>query len=191
MGDPGENGERSGPAPAAPGVQPEFEVEAGESLTEEERAAAEWSSDAARTRLTTVRTSAQHWQSTLSTIVGLFGAATVLNADGAVRALAPYWNWLYGVLVVLSLVFAALALKLASQAGEPDRVSIPADIRRQVALRAQAFTTAWERLSRARLLAVPAVVLLILAMAVRWYGPQLPGAKTGAASAQTQELGRK
>ena len=84
------------------------------------------------------------------------------------------WSYLYGVLVLLSLLSAAFAITLASQAGEPGRLAIPPDINKQVQLYTQVFNTALTRLSWARLLAAPAVLLLVLAIGVRWYAPRVP-----------------
>lgn len=153
-----------------------FTIRPGPPLTEEQIVASDWAADAIRTRLQNLRTTAQHWQSSISTITALFGAATVLNADNAVRAIAPEWSYLYGLLVVLSLVCAALALQLASQAGEPSRVTVPAALDKQVNLYNQVFDTAKHRLSLSRLFAALAVALLILTIGVRWYAPHNPEA---------------
>ena len=159
-------------------------------LTDEQLAANEWASESVRSRLQALRTAAQHWQSTLSTITALFGAATVLDADKAVRTLAYGWNYFYGAAVVLSLMCAGLSLKWASQAGVPQNVTIPIDINKRTALHKNVLERTESRLAWSRSSAAPAVALLILAICIRWYAPQIPPAKPDPAAQHSQELTR-
>jgi hypothetical protein len=154
-------------------------------LTDEERAAEQWATSAVHTRLPQVRTIAQRWQTSVTTITGLFGAATVLDADTAIRAIAPTWNYTYGALVAGSLLFAALALYLASLAGDPTGKVIPAGVRRQVQLSEEVFKIASSRLMWSRIWTLPAALLLIVALGVRWYAPQVPPTQSQNVSAET------
>jgi hypothetical protein len=158
-------------------------------ITKKQQVAEEWVNEAYKTRLTVLRAAAQHWQSTVSTITGLFGAATLLDADEQVRKLAAFWSPAYGGLVLLSLVFAAAAIWLASSAGVANVARVSPDIDDRVKKFDDLFENAQDELWCSRFLTALAAMALVAALGVRWYAPQIEPAVPAMTKAISKQIG--
>jgi MFS family permease len=122
-----------------------------------------------------VRTTAEKWAVSLGGILGLFSTLLLVKGPSDIGGLTRDFKVIVGVVLVLALLAAVLAVYLAGLAaqGIPETVAWPsgAELReweRNQAKRAKA------RLRRSRQLTVPAVGLVIGAIALTWYGPRPP-----------------
>ncbi|MCV3209800.1 hypothetical protein OHD62_18320 [Mesorhizobium sp. YC-39] len=163
-----------------------YKIETGNPLSEKERLANKWADDAIANQLPTLRTTAQHWQTTISAIIGLFGAATIISSDESVAALKAYWNYGYGLLVLLSLGAAGFALNSAARAGEASTVTIRPDVGERVTEYNQLVSTSAGRLKCSRTLTWISICLLVTATGIRWYAPKNPPPPPTVVSAPAQ-----
>lgn len=158
----------------------------GTPLTEKERLVGKWADEAIANQLPTLRATAQHWQTSISTIIGLFGAATIISSDVSVAALQSDWNYLYGLLVLLSLGAAGWALYLAALAGEASTVTIRADVSDRVQEYNRLVDTSAGRLHCSRIVTLVSIGLLLIATGLRWYAPKNPPPPSAVVSVPVQ-----
>jgi hypothetical protein len=149
-------------------------IRASTSISLEELAADEWAEASIRERLPRVRAVATAWGATVTAITALFGVGTIAGSDTVVTKLSKPWGVLYGVLVGGALMAAAISLLFASLAAQFRRTEISPGIASRQGLHERIFQDTVRDLRRSRLAAGLAILLLVLAMSVRWYGPQKP-----------------
>jgi hypothetical protein len=149
-------------------------IDAGPALTDRQRQVNKWAKDALANQLTTLRTTAQHWQTTVSTIIGLFGAASIIGTDKDLASLKQPFDIWYGAVGLVALVCGAVALHKAALASEGSVVNIPADIEGRVDAYDLVVDDATKRLRCSRWWTWAAVFLLLAANGVRWYAPKNP-----------------
>lgn len=149
-------------------------ISAGAPLTARERRIDKWADEAIASRLTILRTTAQHWQGTISTVIGLFGAASIVGADKDLATLLHPYDYWYAGLAVASLIASAYALLAATWASEGKEIVLAADIGDRVKKYNSAVATASRHLSCSRAVTMIAVALLVAANATRWYAPKMP-----------------
>lgn len=157
-------------------------IEAGPALTEQQRQVNKWAKDALANRLTTLRTTAQHWQTTISTIIGLFGAASIIGTDKDLASLKSPADMFYGGVGLVALICGAVALHKAALASEGSVVNLPADIGGRVAEYNRVADEASKRLKCSRWWTWAAVFLLLAANGIRWYAPKNPPPPPAAAT---------
>jgi hypothetical protein len=146
-------------------------------ITQDELEAEEWASKAWRDRLPGVRALAGQWTATVGVITGLLGAGTLLSADSTIQALASPWSLFYGLLAggaLLAVAISTLYGSLASQGTIKDR---PISSKDAVELLDSEVARSVRQLHASRVVAGFALVLLIAALGVRWYAPQVQSSK--------------
>ena len=140
-------------------------------LSSEQREADEWIKQLDRDRLPRLREAAQQWGTAVSTVTGLLGAGSVINADSAVRSLRDNWGLAYGVFAATALLAAVCSILFASAAARSQIVMLPVDVNEQIRLRDQLIATVVKRLFWSRTLFLVSILLLLAAFGIRWYAP--------------------
>jgi len=140
-------------------------------ISKEDIAADDWAEQALNERLPRIRAVATAWGASVAAITALFGTGVVINADAQVRAMASFWDVMYGILAGAALMAASAALYFASRGAQFRLKHIPFDFAGRREMRQQLFESAVSDLRASRLSAVIAVLLLISSMAIRWYAP--------------------
>ncbi len=131
--------------------------------------------------LTTVRASAEKWGASLAAILGLFGTITLVKGRSDITQLTQGFQVAVAVLLLFAFLAAAVAVYQAAVAaqGSPRKVHWPGggELRRWELKRAE---EAKDQLKASRMLTFVAVVLVLAAIALTWFGKAKPTA-TGAA----------
>jgi hypothetical protein len=140
-------------------------------LTEEDRAADIWANQLVNDRLPRLRALSEKWSGTIATLAALLGAATVLDADSAVRGLEELWSILYAACVAAALGFAAWATLSAASAAQGGIVEIPPDVGGRKQLQEKLVQSAINDLKWSRIATLVALALLAAAFAIRWFAP--------------------
>jgi len=151
-------------------TSPPPNVTGGGTLTPEQQRVSAWAEKATADPLAILRTIAQQWQTTVSAIVGLFGAATIITSDTVVASLVPPYKWWYVGAVVGSLGFAALAIWKASQAAQAEIGPIPHNLTEVSQIQEHRLNNGIKNLSCSRWLTLFAVIALATSTSVRWFG---------------------
>jgi hypothetical protein len=172
--------------------EPPFRIIGAAPTTPYEKEVEDWAEGLREEQLTTWRSLASGWAPTVSTLLALFGAASVLGADDSVRALQnSVWQPLYGVLVGIALILGGLAIYCAYVASQPGEVqNLGPSIEERETRYAEHISRAKNWLTASRLLTVAAVIFLAGSFAVRWYAPVDPSPPAGQASAIQTPAGR-
>lgn len=140
-------------------------------ITAEQRDADLWVTEAAREALPRLRELAGQWAATVTTLTGLFGLGALISGDDAVRALDTRWRVAYGVLALVALTAAAVSILQASLAAQATVAEVGPDVSARVAERRERIQAVRRRLAISRWAAGVALVMAVLALAVRWYAP--------------------
>jgi hypothetical protein len=141
-------------------------------LTDEQRRANAWAEQAIEQRIPQLRALAGRWTTTLGTLVGLLGGASVLNADDKVRALDSFWRITYGIIAFFAVGLAAVATYLGMLAAGEREFDVPPDLAGRVREMNNTFQRGRTFLRYSLVLAGIALVLLAISFAVRWYAPK-------------------
>lgn len=155
-------------------TDPLGEVAPANPPTEEELRATAWADEAVSKALPNLRATALAWQTSLSTIIGFFGAATLIGAGGEVGKLEPPYDLRFGLLTLAALCACGAALYLASVAASHRSGTIEQDRASKAQAYDDAIKAAESNLERSRTTTFFAVVFLVGAMAVLWYAPRKP-----------------
>ena len=144
------------------------------SLSIEERDADEWAERARLEQLTRVRQLASHWADVWGVIAGLVAVGMIFDAektDGKIYGLGPPSSTIYVALVGLALAAAVLAVLFAARAaGLRELDDIPADVKGRVGLQVAMVAYCRSRLTLSRSLALCSVVLIAVALGLRFFG---------------------
>jgi hypothetical protein len=125
---------------------------------------------AIRGALPAIRSTATKWAATIGTLTGIFGIAALIKGRENIAELTRGFEIAVGVLVALALVLSVIAVLLAALAaqGSVKGVRDGPSLR---ALYASQMRTAHLQLSFSRATAVVAVLVLVVAIGMTWYGP--------------------
>jgi hypothetical protein len=153
--------------------EPPFEVVAAGQASPDELRALTWSESLSEDQLNAWRRLASTWGATISVLLGLLGAGTVLNADDDVRALAgSTWPALFGCFALIALGSGAFAIYAAHVASQPVKVeNIGPSTTEQVAAYEGLISRTQRWLNWSKIATCISIVALISSFAVRWYAP--------------------
>ncbi len=118
-----------------------------------------------------VRTAASGWTATIGTLTSLFGLSLVVKGRSDLAGLAPMTGVVVGLLSLIALTLAIVAVFLGALAAEGTPRKMPASgpaLEEWTQRRAKAAAS---QLTASRILILVGLVFLVLSVAVDWYGP--------------------
>ena len=129
-----------------------------------------------------IELAAEKWLAGITAIVGLFGLTGVLTAKDAVAGIAWWGQLIIGVLIVVALGLALVAVLRGYQAAygwpKPQLINSPEKLREFYKDRLDNPQQAAAKLREGVLLAVTALSLLLAAMLLLWFLPRDPTGPT-------------
>ncbi len=149
----------------------------GVPLTPQQHAAAAWRSQAITDRIGRARTLANQWAATVTGATVLLGAGTLVSSDTVVHDLTPSAAASYGIWTAISLLAFLLAILIATRAAQGRVAILTANLPDIVKEQNKEFTQTVVQLRISQALTAIAIIALVVAFSIRWYGPQAPGSK--------------
>ena len=126
------------------------------------------------TSLERVKTAAEKWATSIASITGIFGIVTLIKGPPEIAGLAPPYPLVVGVALLLSVTSALASIALAALAaqGVPEKLwntALDTKSLYKAATKRAAAKLLWSRLA-----VVPAVLAMITAVGVTWFGARVP-----------------